>query len=281
VEAETIMAKIEIYQIYYSESTRTGLDPGFIPLDNLANDRPDWREYWVFRRLLGGRPLDAETYYGVFSPKFLAKTGLPSSAVHALIEAQGENADVIGFSPYFEHMAFALNIIEHAVMKHGNTETFIQSAKLIAPEFRIDQAVMTSLNTIFCNFFVAKGRFWEEWLRNGERLFAIAEDGLTALGQGLNDVVSYGAKIAPAKVFVMERLVSLLLWSQPQWTVKSFNPVALATAPATSPDFMVLDALKIAYTQTGAVRYLDVFRLLREQMGTRAQMRTSVSHTAS
>jgi hypothetical protein len=33
---------IPIYQIFYSEQTRRGLDPGFIPLDNVHNEvRPD------------------------------------------------------------------------------------------------------------------------------------------------------------------------------------------------------------------------------------------------
>ena len=33
---------IPIYQIFYSEQTPRGLDPGFIPLDNLRNeDNPD------------------------------------------------------------------------------------------------------------------------------------------------------------------------------------------------------------------------------------------------
>ena len=43
------MSIIYAYQIYYSEQTRDALDPGFLPLDNLANPRPDWREYWPIR----------------------------------------------------------------------------------------------------------------------------------------------------------------------------------------------------------------------------------------
>ena len=41
--------KIFIYQIYYSKETRSKLDPGFIPLDNTENQRPDWREFWCIK----------------------------------------------------------------------------------------------------------------------------------------------------------------------------------------------------------------------------------------
>ena len=263
------MAKAEIYQIYYSDKTRAELDPGFLPLDNLTNDRPDWREYWTFRHTLMNRALEPDTYYGIFSPKFGAKTGLDAGTVGTLIDQQGAGADVISFSPYFHDMAFALNIIEHAVMHHGNGETFTQSAMLVAPEFRIDQTVMSSLNTIFCNYFVAKPAFWVEWLRQGERLFAIAEEGLSPLGQGLNAIVRYGVKSAPAKVFVMERLASVLLWSQPHWRVKAFNPTALRQPASLNPELLMLDALKIAYVQSGVAQYLEIFRMLREQMAAR------------
>ena len=275
------MAKSEIYQIYYSDKTRAELDPGFLPLDNLANDRPDWREYWTFRHTLLDRTLEPDTYYGILSPKFRAKTGLDASTVGKLIEQHGEGADVISFSPYFDEMAFALNIIEQAIMHHGNGETFTQSAMLIAPEFRTDRAVMSSLNTIFCNFFVAKAAFWHEWLCQGERLFAIAEEGISPLGQGLNVAVRYGVKSAPAKVFVMERLASLLLWSQPRWRVKAFNPAALLQSANLNPEMLMLDALKIAYVHSGSPRYLDIFRLLRDQMAARQRNTAPASATLS
>jgi len=44
--------RTHIFQIYYSNATREALDPGFVPLDNIRNERPDWREYWPIRRHL-------------------------------------------------------------------------------------------------------------------------------------------------------------------------------------------------------------------------------------
>lgn len=272
------MAKTEIHQIFYSPESRANLDPGFLPLDNLANERPDWREYWPIRRFLLDHALEADTYYGFFSAKFGTKTGLDAATVHAAIDCQGANADVISFSPFFQHIAVFLNAIEQGVACHGLPDTFRQCAELIVPQFSAERAVMTSLDTIYSNFFVARRDFWTEWLCQAERLFEIAEAGSTPLAQALNAVVPYviqhdtpgkgsgpeaptlyNVPGVPAKVFVIERLASLLLWSNPRWRVKSFaRPGA-----ATSPDLVVLDALKIAYTQSGAEPYLEAFRKLR------------------
>lgn len=275
------MIESSIHQIYYSEQTRLELDPGFSPLDNSANERPDWREYWPMRRFLLDQELAPDCYYGFFSPKFKLKTALTGAAVHEFVREQGGSADVISFSPFFDEMAFPLNIMEMAVAHHGCREVFVECAALVAPQFQIDRSVMTSLDTVYCNFFVAKPRFWREWLRNCERIFEIAEDGLTPLGQGLNDVVSYGTATAAAKVFVIERLASLLLWSQPHWIVKSYDPLRLprlATRPlVTTADLLVLDALKIAYRRSGAEPYLSMYRQLRERLSQRAPLGQSVA----
>jgi len=264
------MSPSSIHQIYYSEQTRSEVDPGFLPLDNLLNERPDWREYWPIRRFLMTQELEPDRYYGFFSPKFAQKTGLTAEAVHEFIRQQDGSADVISFSPFFDQMAFPLNIVELAAVRHGCAETFAQAAALVAPTFRVDASVMSSLDTIYCNFFVAKPRFWAQWLRSCERIFEIAEQALTPLGQGLNRFVMYETASAPAKVFIIERVASLLLWSQPQWRVRTYNPRTLPplspnfVSMVTGPTLLVLDSLKIAHVSTGAEQYLVAYRQLRE-----------------
>lgn len=270
------MTDARIHQIYYSEQTRAELDPGFLPLDNSANERPDWREYWPMRRFLLGRELEPECYYGFLSPKFRQKTTLTGAATHDFLRQRSGAADVISLSPFFDQMAFPLNIMELAIANHDCRETFAQCASLIAPGFDIERSVMSSLDTIFCNFFVAKPPFWREWLARCEPIFDLAEQGLTPLGQALNRVVTYGTATAPAKVFVIERVASLLLWSQRQWAVESFNSILLPQASAkllqfaSGPDLMVLDALKIAYAKSGSEHYVALYRHFRDNLVKRA-----------
>ena len=270
------MPDTRIHQIYYSEQTRAELDPGFLPLDNGANERPDWREYWPMRRFLLGQELESECYYGFLSPKFQQKTTLAAAAVNDLIRERDGAADVISFSPFFDQMAFPLNIMELAVANHECRDTFAQCAALVAPGFDIERSVMSSLDTMYCNFFVAKPRFWREWLAKCELIFDLAEQGLTPLGQALNRVVTYGTATAPAKVFVIERVASLLLWSQKHWTVQRVNPILLPQASAKllqvagGPDLVVLDALKIAYASSGTEHYLALYRHFRDNIVKRA-----------
>jgi len=261
----------KLYQIYYSDASRAQLDPGFIPLDNAANERPDWREYWPIRRfLLDNHDLDPEAYYGFFSPKFGQKTGLDAAAARAFIEQQGAGADVIAFSPYFDQMAFPLSIMEQAIGAHGECiDALQQCATLIAPGFQMARSVTTTGNTIFCNFFAAKPGFWSEWLRQCERIFRIAEESLTPLGIELNRAVAHGAATAPLKVFVIERVATLLLWAQRRWVIKAYDPASMPLSPANVAkllsigDFSILDALKIAHDQTGFERYLAMYAQLR------------------
>lgn len=262
------MPEPQLYQIYYSHQTRAELDPGFIPLDNLANERADWREYWPIRRFLLRDDLAPDTYYGFLSPKFRQKTGLEAPAVRDFIERAG-GADVIAFSPFFDQSVLALNIMEQAVGPHGECrETMSECAALIAPGFRID-SITTSVNTIFCNFFVAKPAFWREWLAHCERIYRLAEESVTPLGRELNQVVAHGAGTAPLKVFVIERVASLILWSQPQWIARCYDPALLPLSPApfaktlSSADLSVLEGLKFAYERSGLERFLALYGQLR------------------
>lgn len=276
------MTDANIHQIYYSEETRAELDCGFLPLDNGANERPDWREYWPIRSFLLSRQLQPECYYGFLSPKFRQKTTLTAAAVHDFVRQRGGAADVITFSPFFDQMAFPLNIMELAAANHDCRDTFIECAAMVAPGFDIERSAMSSIDTIFCNYFVAKPPFWREWLAKCELIYELAEQGLTPLGQALNRVVTYGTATAPAKVFVIERVASLLLWSQRHWTVACFNPVLLPQASAkllqfaSGPDLMVLDALKMAYGKSGSEHYLALYRHFRDNIVKRANA-TAVS----
>lgn len=264
------MSEPKLYQIYYSEQSRAQLDPGFIPLDNSANERPDWREYWPIRRFLLQSNLHPQAYYGFFSPKFRDKTGLDAAAVLRFIEQQGGAADVISFSPFFDQMAFPLNIMEQAIGSHGEClDALSQCAAMIVPGFDMGRSVTTSANTIFCNYFVAKASFWSEWLRQCERIYQLAEERLTPLGMELNRSVSHGPDAAPLKVFIIERVATLLLWAQRNWVIRSYDPAQLPLSPSplakllSIADLSILDALKMAYERGGFERFLSLYAQLR------------------
>lgn len=91
--------KINMYQICYSEDTLRNLSNGFLVLDNLNNERPDWMEYWPIRKFLLNNVLNENSYYGFFSPKFQQKTGHDAETFKKACDGLTNNYDVIFCSP--------------------------------------------------------------------------------------------------------------------------------------------------------------------------------------
>ncbi len=259
-----------IFQIFYDEKTRASLDPVFEPLDNLSNERPDWFEYWPIRRFLDAVPLDENTYYGFFSPKFQAKTGLTGAAVRDFI-AQSDGADVISFSPFPEFGAFHLNVFEHGESCHAglldSARTFMSA---IGIEAEPASMVMDSRSTVFCNFFVAKPPFWRDWKKTLDACMQNAEAPGTKLHKALVKPTLHDGRFGPQmKIFLMERMVSALLTINPSWKVANFRPFALPVHPGWAGALTylaALDALKRAYRNSGDPIYIRSFRDLQGVM---------------
>lgn len=262
------MQKARIYQIFYSEQTRRNLDAGFIPLDN-SNRRPDWCEYWPIRNYLIDEPLDSDTYYGFLSPKFRSKTGLMAADVHRFLNDSADAApDIVTFSPFFDAAALFPNIFLQGADSHLEVwPAFVESARLLVPGIDLDTLVMDSTNTVFCNYFLAKPPFWRHWLSKAERIFQIAEQSNTPFAQALNQTTNHSSGPTAVKVFVIERLLSLILATEPQWRVKSFNPMCLPLnypgADWIGEQLIMLDALKMAAVATGRSEYMQVFASLK------------------
>jgi hypothetical protein len=256
-----------IFQIFYSKETRSMLDPGFEPLDNSKNERPDWREYWPIRNFLRANRLIPGDYYGFLSPAFGRKTGLTSATVREFAKLHGGAADVLLFSPFYDQIAFFLNQWEQGALTHRGATVFERSLELVAPEFKIYRTVSSSRDSVFCNYFLAKAEFWLEWFARCERIFERAEQRRCELSAALNQSVHYGPQAAPAKVFILERVVSALLATQTHWTVKAYNPMLLplsgSTISALQLELCALDALKIAYQTDPREQYLETFFQLR------------------
>ena len=263
--------RVEIRQIFYSEETRRQLDPGFIPLDN-CGQRPDWREYWPIRTFLQNHTLEENTLYGFFSPKFGRKTTLNSAIVNEFIASIPRDIDVIGFSPFFDQGAIHLNTFEQAATNHsGIWPVFEQAVAFVAPGIDPHGAVMDWRHMVFCNYFVATAAFWRRWLAVNEALFAVAETGTSALAQLLNCLVPYGPNgHVPAKVFMQERVASLLLLGERHWRVRHFDPLSLPMSPSIAApytaDLVVLDALKTAAIEHHSQTYLKVFEQVRNTL---------------
>jgi hypothetical protein len=274
------MAQVHIFQIFYSEDTRKMLDPGYIPFDNLSNERPDWREYWPIRRFLKNTELREGDFYGFFSPKFREQTGLSAEEVKQFIES---DYDVISFLYVFDQSCGFVNVFEQGEPHHKGlfslTQRFLDE---IGYGAQLDNLVMDSRHTIFSNYFVAKPAFWREWFHLSEKLFHIAEQGAPGrLKDELNASARHGSLQVPAKVFIMERIASLMLATSPHWRIKPYNPFILPPSIAVISSFMleliILDSLKIAYNTVRHPQYASAFAQVRESLGRKVEERMKMS----
>lgn len=264
---------IKIHQIAYNEATHEQVRlGGFQVLDNTSNERPDWYEYWPIRRYLLTHALAPDTWYGFFSPKFTAKTGLDAFNVRNTILAFcAESApDVILFSPQPDMGAFFLNVFEQAeFFDPGFIEAATRVLRAVGIEVPLAELVMDSQRIVFSNYFVAKRDFWQKWFSLTEAIFAISENPEHELSPLLCFKTTYSTG-AQRKTFLLERIASLLLALQPHWKTAAANPFNFAWSISSLREFphkaYISDALKIAYRETGYPQYMQAFSQMRQEM---------------
>lgn len=257
-----------LYQIAYSNETLAAVEPGYLVMDNVRNDRPDWFGYWPIRNYLLKNELDENSFYGFFSPKFGLKTSLNYSQVRDFIKGVSGEVDVVLFSPQPDMGAFFLNVFEQAeTFDSGFIEAFSCFLEFIDNPVALNKIVMDSSQIVFSNYFAAKPKFWREWLRVGELLFSICEGDDSDLKRKLCFPTSY--KGAQRKVFIQERIASLLLSTHPEWRAQPYNPFGMAWSISRFRDFpveaIISDALKIAFRNAGFPEYMRAFSVIRSR----------------
>ena len=261
----SVMAATHIFQILNHYTPRAALDPGFGVLDNSANVRPDWYEYWPIRNFLLNEPLDEEAYYGFLSPKFEHKTNMTAGMVNDFIRASDPATDVFLFSPSIHNGSYFLNVFDHGESDHpGLAQVSKRLFQRIGRTVDLDNLVTDSRTTVYSNYFIAKPRFWREWLAILEQTFAIAEAPQDDLGKALRAPTPYrGTLEVPMKIFVLERMATLILATDPRFRTRSRDPFAAQRRFYKLPMALVCDALKIAYVTTGRGQYKDVFVMIQ------------------
>ena len=262
--------KIFLYQIFYDKTSRGLIEPGYIPLDNSLNERPDWYEFWVIRKFLRNSTLDKDSWYGFFSPKFKNKTGLNhQNVMNYILECEKKN-DVIIFSHYcWDQIAYFQNPFFQGNFFHPGlldlSQQFLDSLNI---NLKLNKMVTHSLSTVFGNFVVAKPNYWIKWLALADLFFDIVEQNKTEFANILNKKTSYGSKLvqAPIKTFIQERFPSIIFVKE-NLKISSLNlsentPIyhrIFKENKLTRSLLQKCDSLKIKYCTTGKKKFLDMY----------------------
>jgi hypothetical protein len=169
--------------------------------------------------------------------------------------------------------SFFVNVFEQGDFFHPGlkraSELFVKSLGL---PVHVRHQVTHSQNTVFCNYLVAHKSFWLKWLSLGERLMFASEhpDAEPQLRQILGADARYSDASVQMKVFVMERLATLLLLNEPSIRVKAYDSFQLP--PSATPlngffhEAVQCNALKWAYAQSESPFNLHAFMALRDQV---------------
>lgn len=255
----------ELFTIAYSEPTWATVQAPMKALDNRSNPRPDWQEYWPMRQFLLKQSLDEQRFYGFFSPRFSEKTGLSAQALQDWVMDKGQGADAMIICPQADMGAFFKNVfVQNELFDPGFLATAQAFVDHIGWPVDLATLVMDARHIVFSNYVLAKPAFWRRWLSITEVLFQVCEssDELTA---DLRDLLltETNYRQVQRKVFLLERLASLLLKLEPHWQVVAYNTFDCAWSGsrlhAYPEDAVVCDALKLAHDQQGFGQYMDAF----------------------
>lgn len=260
---------VRLFTLAWSPETCSQTDPDITILDNTANSRPDWREYWPIRHFLKNSELEENTLYGFLSPKFFAKTGLSGDAVIHFIREHSNDVDVFTFSPQADMSAFFLNVFEQGeIFDPGFMDTCQALAREIGIAADLHTLIMDSQQTVFSNFIVATPAFWRHWLTACEKIFQLAETDDSPLARQINAQTTYPGQV-PRKVFIIERIASLLL-ATGQWKSQPYSTFRCAWSALPTSQFrteaVISDALKLAYNKTQDGEYKKAYGEIRKQI---------------
>ena len=208
------MSTQNIYQIYYNERTKNSLDPGFIPLDNSENLRPDWYEFHVIRSFLNKTKLNDNEWYGFLSPNFRGKTRLTSKAINNFLDFSEGKAEVALIPAGWDQIAYFQNPFEQGEIWHPGITELSQSV-LNFMDFNVNliDTVYHSGNFAFSNYIIAKPDYWYKWLSFANTFFELVENNSTNLSTYLQKHTTYGSSAdqAPIKTFIQERMPFLII----------------------------------------------------------------------
>jgi hypothetical protein len=260
---------VHLYHIAYSAETSQPNEDGYLILDNTANERPDWREYWPMRKFLLTSSLDEQAYYGFFSPKFAHKTGLSYAQVMAFIGAHGPETDAFLFSPQADVGALFINVFEGGdAADPGFLNVCQELFGSIGIAVDLRTLVMDSRTVVHSNFIIARPKFWRQWLELNDKIFSIAESAEPSeLQTQLLFATTYPGAVQ-RKVFIVERTASLLLTLYP-WKTAAANPFTMGWSVQLIhhwKEAILADALKIAMREQAYPEYFAAYSRLREEV---------------
>lgn len=201
---------MKIFQIYFKEELKQHCDPAFVPLSNVANPRPELREWDVWNREHANILAEDLDLWGFVSWKFKEKTNLTGQQFVDYINAN-PGYDVYFVNPCLINEAVFLNSWEQGDLHHPNISDIGNSflTKLGYEDVAVKEMVLDRNVTMFANYVVGTKEFWNRFMEFSNKLFTEAEKDpefkQQVFGAGMSNYAH--DKTLPNFTFLIERLI--------------------------------------------------------------------------
>lgn len=205
---------MKLYQVYYDQESKNGLDRSFIPYDNTNPVRDKEFEYGVIRDIYyNDNPFKTDKYFGVLSWKFTNKTGLKGKEFISWIN-KNKGYDVYMINPFPEYSYIFYNNWYQGDYWHPG---LIDLTLNLFKEAGIDNLDITKKRhdvnvCTFCNYFVGNQKFYKIYMEYCEKLYSAIYKADKETKRLLFDINVYGVGNNIAFFpFIYERMLSTIV----------------------------------------------------------------------
>ena len=212
-----------IYQIYYSTKLRRFLDPAFIPYENLENERPEWREFHVFRKEWLAGTMKRHSYTGFFSWKFREKARIEGRALLDFAKAN-PGADCYFINPFPQELIQFQNLWLQGEHCHPRLiETTEKIFRDLGYNANLAGSIHTSDVACYCNFWLATPRFWDAYMEFCLPVYDYIENRATEQERSVLWAGADKKSDATMVPYIFERLFTEFLLTKPGFRVTAFR----------------------------------------------------------
>lgn len=220
------------FEIRYRSDQKPALPPPFQVFDATAVNQPAYRELSAFERFVGDRIWDQYAHTGLFSPRFLEKTGLDVQTFLRFMDDHPEQ-DVYLFHPFPRELSLANHFLELAELEHPGITAALDHVWCrlqgqVRPDLRLPQEALLCCH---CHYMVGSRRFWSAY---GSFISGFMDLLRREAAGPLHASTPYTLSRTedthlPMAVFAFERSLSLFLAQHKgRWRVANFSQTPIA-----------------------------------------------------
>ena len=202
----------KIFQICFEPRQMELVEYPLIPFDNIANEKPELREYWSFLKAKENGSTEGLDAWGFLGPRWEAKLKYGADKIKYEIDSNPDN-DVWIFNHARAVNALTYNVWEQGEFFHKGLRQVAEEALTIAGfNNSAINAFMTEYNTCYCSYFVARKEFWEDYIDFLSRIIVALDN----LSEETKEIYNSSANYARDNTlnmfpFLIERLFSTFL----------------------------------------------------------------------